>query len=82
MADQNLLEYYKKLENLIGFCYEKYKLRMTESERDVCEEYLYDQGEYELALDSVISILKYYKIDLDQECSAKIEEAKKLMEIK
>lgn len=82
MTNQNLREHYKRLENLIGFCYEKYKLKMTESERNICEEYLYDQGEYELALDSVLSILKYYKVDLGQECSAKIEEAKKLMGLK
>ncbi len=82
MTNQNLREHYKKLEKLIGFCYEKYKSEMTESERNVCEEYLYDQGEYELALDSVESILKYYKIDLDKECSDKIEDAKKLMGIK
>lgn len=79
MIDKKLLDIYKTLEQLIGFCYEKYKINFEESERDRCEEYLYDQGEYELALSELEAILEYRKIKIDEECYKKIQEAKKLM---
>lgn len=81
MQSQELIVLYKKLEELISFCYEKYKAKMTEAERNECEEYLYQQGEYELALDSLQAIIVKYEIELDEECLAKIKEAKILMDL-
>jgi len=80
MTNPNLLEHYKKLEELMGDCYEKYKNLMTDNEKEECEEYLYTQGEYGLALESLVAILKVYKVD-DKECGDKLEEARKLMEL-
>lgn len=82
MTNINLIEAHKKLEELIFYCYEKHKKIMTDMERETCEMYLYEQGEYELALDEIEAILKHYKIVLDQECSVKIAEAKKIMNTK
>lgn len=82
MEDKNFIELYKKLEELIGYCYEKYKDSFEYSEREICEEYLYEQGEYELALDSFLAITKNHNTILDQECMIKIKEAKKLMNMK
>jgi len=72
---------YKKLEKLIGYCYEKYKEKFTDIERENCELYLYEQGEYGEALTNLIAILEDYKIVLDQESKDKINEAKKLMSL-
>lgn len=78
MSDEKLLEHYKKLEELMGGCYEKYKHLMNEEEKDCIEEYLYTQGEYEEAWGNLKAILGGYKVD-DKECLEKLEEAKKLM---
>ncbi len=81
MTDKKILDLYKKLEELIGFCYEKYKTSFEESERKTCEEYLYDQGEYELALSELEAIVQHHKIKVDEECQKKIHEAKNLMSL-
>lgn len=82
MTDANLVDIHKKLEKLIAYCYEKNKEVMTISEREICEMYLYEQGEYEEALTNLIPILKNHQVKIDQECLDKLDEAKKIMEIK
>jgi hypothetical protein len=70
-----------KLISLITFCYEKYKHKMSETERKVCEEYLL-QWEFELALDNLLAILGKHNIELDAESAKKIQEAKDMMGLK
>ena len=81
MLNENFIELYKKLEALIGYCYEKYKEKFTDIERENCELYLYEQGEYEEALTNLVATLEDHKIILDQESKDKIMEAKKLMNL-
>lgn len=82
MTDKDYLELYKKLQELIGSCYEKYKDQFSETERNRCEEYLYTQGEYGEAYEEIGAILKSRMIEIDEECKKNLEEAKTLMMLK
>ncbi len=82
MKDENLIDIHKKLERLISYCYQKHKEIMSASEKETCEMYLYEQGEYEEALTNLMAILEKHQIEIGKECFDKIEEAKKIMGIK
>jgi len=81
MYNKDFIELYKKLEMLIGYCYEKYKGSFTDIEKQDCETYLYEQGEYELALENFEFTLENHNITPDQESKDKMDEAKKLMNL-
>lgn len=80
MPNNNLIEHYKMLEEFIGSCYKKYKNVMNQEEREIIEEYLYSQREYEEAWGNLKAILEGRKI-VDDECNKKLEEARQLMEL-
>jgi hypothetical protein len=78
-TNNDLIVLHNRLRDLIAYGYEKYKFRMTDEERKLCEEYLYIQGEYEEALGNITAILERYKVKLDHESIHKNNEARKLM---
>jgi hypothetical protein len=73
-------EAWKRLNELISFAYEKYKLGLLENERHEVEEFLYHR-EYEEALTNLIAILEKHKIVVDYESGAKLKEAYERMKI-
>ena len=80
MTEQdNLTELYKQLEFLIGSCYEKHKDSFNDCERETCESFLYQYGEYELALGNLLAILEQHSIEQDDECRTNIITAKRKM---
>jgi len=81
MVEINYIELYKKIEELISSCYEKYKDKFSVEEQDRCEMYLYTQGEYEEALGEILAILKKHNIEMEDGCYKSINAAKKLMKI-
>ena len=78
----NFKDHYNKLEELIGNCYQSYKDNFNDQERADIEEYLYKQGEYELAFDEFIAVLEWHKIVMDEKYVRKLDEAKRLMRTK
>lgn len=70
-----------KVESLVGILFEKYKQNLTEEDRDLTHEYLYDQGEYEEAISMLIAGLKYKNISLSEDEKKIVNEIYSLMGI-
>lgn len=70
-----------KVESLIGILFEKYKQNLTKEDRELVDEYLYDQGEYEEAISMLLAGLKYKNISLTEDDQKKVNEIYSLMGI-
>ncbi len=79
-SEKYLVNLYKQLESLIGSIYEKYKDQFSPEDREDYEE-MFAQGEYELAMSSLLASLKNNNIILEQGSLTKVDEIYKLMEI-
>jgi len=77
--DNILIELHKKIESLLGACYEKNKEKFTEVERELIEMYLYEQGEYEEALTSYEACLAAHSVVLGPDESLALKEVRLAM---
>lgn len=70
-----------KIELQIGLLFEKYKQHLTEEDRELIDEYLYDQGEYQEAISILLVGLKYKDISLTEDDQRNLNEVYSLMEV-
>ena len=70
-----------KSESLISMLFEKYKQNLSEEDRELCDEYLYEQGEYEEAISMLLAGLKYKNISLNEDDQKNVNEIYSLMGI-
>lgn len=70
-----------KIKSLISTLFEKYKQNLTEEDRNLTDEYLYDQGEYGEAMSMLLAGLKYQNISLTKDDKKKVNEIYSLMGI-
>ncbi len=70
-----------KVEILLAKVYEKYKHSFNDEDKESCEMYLYEQGEYEEALSMLLAALQYNEISIDHESRDTINEVCQLIGI-